>query len=211
MTLIYLIRHGETAWNQENIFRGRKDIPLSEKGRQEAQALATALAPEPIKFIYTSPLSRARETAQPLADRLSLPVQIHDGLIDLDFGDWEGKPLKEIEQSAPDLFRLWKLSPDKVRFPGGESLGLARDRAMAALVEIAKARPQAAVAVVSHRVICKLLVLAALNAPESAFWCIQQDLACYNILEWTGQGWIVRLVNETAHLKDIAGHLNKDF
>jgi probable phosphoglycerate mutase len=140
-----------------------------------------------------------------------MSVNILEGLIDLDFGDWEGKSVKEVEQSTPDLFRLWKVSPDKVRFPGGESLKLAKDRAMQALLLVAQSHPKETGVVVSHRVICKLLVLAALGASEAGFWRVQQDLACYNLLEWTGANWIVRLVNETGHLKDVAGHLKQDF
>jgi len=211
MTLIYLVRHGETEWNQEKIFRGRKDIPLSQKGRKEAEALAKALSQERIQFIYSSPLKRAIETAKPLADRLNLSVQICEGFIDLDFGDWEGKSVKEVEKNYPELFKIWEKAPEKIVFPNGESLKLARERAMKALQKVAEENPEKIGAVISHRVICKLAVLSAIGANESNFWRLQQDLACYNLLEWTGRNWIVRLVNETGHLKDVAGLLKSDF
>jgi len=211
MTLIYLVRHGETEWNQEKIFRGRKDILLSEKGRKEALALANALCREPIQFLYSSPLQRALETAKPLAEKLGLEIKILDGMIDLDFGGWEGRSVKEVEEKDPDLFRVWAEHPEKVIFPKGESLKIAKERAMAELGKVAEAHPDQCGVVVSHRVICKLAVLAAMGAGESGFWRVQQDLACYNLLEWTGKNWMVRLVNETGHLKEIAGHLKSDF
>ncbi len=211
MTLIYLVRHGETEWNQEKIFRGRKDIPLSAKGRSEAQALAEALSPEPIKFIYSSPLKRALETARPLAEKFGMSVNILEGLIDLDFGDWEGRSVKEVEEKDPELFKVWFEHPEKVSFPRGESLKLAKERGMQALMKAAEENAGKTGVVVSHRVICKLLVLAAIGAGEAQFWRVQQDLACYNLLEWTGANWIVRLVNETGHLKGVAGHLKSDF
>ncbi len=211
MTLIYLVRHGETKWNQEQIFRGRKDIPLSDQGRMEALSLAQALSREPIQFLYSSPLQRALETAQPISEKFKLSVEILPGMIDLDFGDWEGKSSKEIAESDPELFQKWARTPENVFFPKGEGLRAAKERAISALKEVVAAHPDQCGVVVSHRVICKLVILAAIGSSEAAFWRVQQDLACYNLLEWTGRDWLVRLVNETGHLKEIAVHLKNDF
>ena len=211
MTKIYLVRHGETAWNREKVFRGRIDLELSERGKEEAKALAEELKKEPIKFIYSSPLKRALQTAQPLAEALGLEVKKEPGLIDLDFGSWQGKSLKEVKESDPENYRLWENSPEKLKFPQGESLAEARLRAMQALERIAQAHSDQCGVVVSHRVICKLILLSALGSSEAHFWKIQQDLACYNILERNEKGWVVRLVNHTCHLKNISGHLQIDF
>jgi len=211
MTRIYLVRHGETEWNKEKVFRGRIDIALSERGRKEALALSQFLAKERIQFIYCSPLKRARETSEPLVEKTGIKAEILEGLIDMNFGEWEGKSVSDVEKDYPELFKLWVSQPEKAVFPEGETLAQVRDRAMSALEEVVKNHPQGTGVVISHRVICKLLVLSALGAGISSFWRVQQDLACVNLLEWSQNHWVVHLVNETCHLKSISGHLRIDF
>jgi len=211
MSIIYLARHGETEWNKEKIFRGTIDIPLSEQGKKEAVALAEYLKEEQIQFIYSSPLLRAKQTARALAEKFDLEVKIEPGVIDLNFGSWQGKSIEQVKELDPEGFELWEKSPEKIIFPGGESLAQARARAMEALERIAENHPEEKGVVVSHRVICKLVVLSALGADESGFWRVQQDLACYNILEKTEAGWKVWLLNHTCHLKNLPGHLRTDF
>jgi len=211
MTRIYLVRHGETEWNKEKVFRGGIDIPLSERGRKEALALAEFLAKERIQFIYCSPLKRAKETSKPLAEKTGIKTEILEGLIDMNFGEWEGKSISDVEKDYPELFKLWVSQPEKVVFPKGETLSQVRDRAMSALKRVVKNHSEGTGVVISHRVICKLLLLSVLGAEISSFWRVQQDLACVNLLEWAQNHWVVHLVNETYHLKSISGRLRIDF
>lgn len=202
MALVLLVRHGETQYNREEVFRGRLDVPLNERGREQARATGRALAGAPIAAVWASPLSRAVQTAEAIAAPHGLPVRLHDGLIDLDFGAWQGLPHDEVRRRHPDLYRRWVEAPGTVAFPGGETLAGAAARAVAALNAIAAA---GAVAVVSHRVVCKLLVAAALGLGGEGFWKIRQDTACINVLDWTpaGDGGFhagVRCLNDTCHL-----------
>src|SRR5512139_3305623 len=105
MTQIILVRHGQTPWNKDKIFRGSKDIPLNDQGREEARLAGEWLKGEKIDFAYTSPLSRSRETAQAIAQHHGVVVQDLSGLSDLCYGNWEGLPLTEVKMKYADLYR----------------------------------------------------------------------------------------------------------
>jgi broad specificity phosphatase PhoE len=207
-TWIYLIRHGETEWNREEVFRGRKDIPLSDRGREQARLLASRLRDTLLAAVYSSPLQRASETARIVA--ACQAVDPADGLTDMSFGEWEGLPLSEVEARWPDLHALWQTRPESFTAPGGENLEAVRSRALPALETIAQTHPDAAVAVVSHRVVNKVLLCAALGLDQSQFWRIRQDTCCLNIIERAPHGWILRLLNDTCHLGRSAGD-RRDF
>src|SRR4030043_385959 len=136
MTSIYLVRHGQTAWNKEEIFRGRADISLNEIGFREAELVGEYLKGKDIHVIYSSPLSRARETARRIAQVFNLKVQPLEGITDMSFGKWEGRPLKEVQIHDRELYRQWIEQPHLLKLPGGESLDEVRVRAMAALEEV---------------------------------------------------------------------------
>ncbi len=203
MTKIYLVRHGTTEWNREEIFRGRVDCPLDETGRAEARAVAAYLQDLPIQGIYTSPLSRAAQTAEAIAAGRGIRVLPDPDFIDLDFGEWQGRPLKEIKETYPDLYRAWRDRPQEVSFPGGESLEQVRARAGEGLLRVARENPEKTVVIVSHRVITKILICVALGLDNSHFWQIKQDTTAINCLEFGRGKFIVSLLNDTCHLNSI--------
>ena len=211
MTKFFLLRHGQTAWNLDQRFRGRKDVPLSEAGLAEAEAVAGALAAEPIAAVYASPLSRATGTVAPLAGRLGLPVTPLPDVIDMDFGEWEGWSIGEAEERAPELFERWKHTPERVTFPGGESLARVQARAMAGLARLAAEHRDAAVALCSHRVVCKLLLLGLLGLGPERFWVFQQDPACINRFAFDPPRVIIFGLNDTRHLGALGGGPRQDF
>ena len=212
ITRIYLVRHGTTEWNQKEVFRGRIDCELNETGRAEARALAEYFRDVTIDSIYASPLSRAVETAQAVASFKGLRVKPEPLFIDIDFGEWQGMPLKEVEEKYPDLYRLWRERPQDVSFPSGENLTLVKTRARGGIERVIQENPGKAVLIVSHRVITKVLVCALLGLDNSHFWSIKQDTAAVNCFEYTGKTFITSLINDTCHMKSI--HFNeyrKDF
>ena len=119
---IYLVRHGETQWNKEEVFRGRKDIPLNEAGRKQAKQAGAYFAGMPVSRIVSSPLARARETAEAIGLATGAPVETAEAFIDINFGIWEGLPLREVKERYPADFALWRASPEKLRIAGGETL-----------------------------------------------------------------------------------------
>jgi len=212
MTRIYLVRHGTTEWNREEIFRGQADCALNETGRAEARAVAAYFEGVNLDGIYTSPLARAAETAAAIAAGRGIEVGSDPAFIDLDFGEWQGRPLKEVREKYPELYRAWRERPQEVTIPGGENLDSVRARAWEGLLRVARENPDRTVVIVSHRVITKILICAALGLDNSHFWQIKQDTTAINCLEYARGYFIVSLLNDTCHLKSIhRGGGKKDF
>ncbi len=172
MTEIVLVRHGETRWNVEEIFRGRIDVELSETGIRQAELLADYLSRVKIEAIYSSPLKRALKTAETIAVCHQLQVKVVPGLNDLDFGQWQGLSLKEVKDKYQENYTEWLNHPERVRLPGGETLDDVGRRAML-LVDEAIAQHKGAVVLVSHRVVNKVLICALLGLDNSHFWNIR--------------------------------------
>ena len=209
MTQLFLVRHGRTGWNKEGVFRGTKDVPLDEVGKEEALLVGGRLKGEAIRAVYSSPLSRAKETAQAIAEFHSLEVQCLDDLIDLHFGEWEGLSLKEVQKQYPDLYQEWLKTPHQVCFPGGEGLAAVRSRSTGAIEDIITRHPQEAVALVSHRVVLKVLICALLGLDNSHFWNITQDTTAINCFHHRNGTWICNFLNDTCHLKGVVEERGK--
>jgi probable phosphoglycerate mutase len=161
---IILARHGQTKWNLDGRYQGRSDPDLCRTGVMESVTLAEKISRTGIRSIFTSPLSRARQTAQIVADRLRIGrIENDPRLAEIHFGDWEGNTQTQVRQRWPELLNLWKAAPDAVRFPGGETLEEARERLRAFFKDIATlGMPDAAPAlVVTHAGLIRLAVLAA--------------------------------------------------
>ncbi len=203
MTSVYLVRHGETAWNKEEIFRGRIDISLNEIGFREAELVGEYLKGKDIHVIYSSPLLRARETARRIAQVFNLKVRPLEGITDTSFGKWEGLPLKEVQIHDAELYRQWREQPHLVKLPGGESLDEVRVRAMAALEEVIQYHKGMNIVLVSHRVINKVIICGILGIDNSHFWQIGQDTAAINLIQYKEGKYILSLLNETCHLKSL--------
>ena len=202
-----LVRHGQTGWNKDERFRGRADVDLDETGLKQAEALARRVAEWDITAVYSGPLKRAANTAQCIAERYGLSVATLDGLNDMDFGEWEGLLVSEVREKHAALFNQWRRSPESFRVPGGESLDDVKRRAVDAVNELALKHEGENVVLVSHRVVCKVLLCHLLGLDNSHFWKIAQDSTAVNvfeIFEMIGSGErraTVTLVNDTCHLK----------
>lgn len=133
---LLLARHGETADNAARRFQGRRNPPLNPRGREQAAGLARLLRDEPIAALWASPLLRAVETAEIVAEAIALPVQLDDRLREIDVGDWAGRSYAEILLEAPGELERWAAGDLAFRFPGGESLAEQADRVVEALEEI---------------------------------------------------------------------------
>ena len=204
MTQVYLVRHGQTAWYAELIFRGRRDIELNERGHREASAIAGALRDKNLHAIYASPLTRALETARPLAALLHHGITPVQGLTDISYGAWEGVAYQEIKTRYPALLATWEQEPELVRFPHGETLDEVRERSYGVLRELAEKHPNESILIVSHRVVNKVLLCAVLGLSTAHFWNIKQDTGCINALEYSNQRFVLCQLNDTCHLRGVA-------
>jgi broad specificity phosphatase PhoE len=203
MATLYLVRHGQTDWNKEKIFRGRADVPLNDYGREEAEALSRYLQDVRFDACYSSPLGRARETAEIVARPHSLDVQIDDGLIDVDYGEWQGSAEARVQEQYPETYQRWIERPHHMKFPGGESLSAVRKRALASLEVIRAGHPDGVVLAVAHRVVTKVVMCAVLGLGNAAFWRIRQDNCAYNVIELSSNGAVVTVMNDTCHMSTV--------
>ena len=128
-TEILLVRHGETAWNRSKIFRGTYDIPLNDTGKAQAGLLKKVFKDQKIDAVYTSPLSRACQTAQIALSGQDLTPVIEDGLTDINYGDWTGKEDGDVAKQWPKEHGIWSSEPQNAYIPGGEMLKTVFDRA----------------------------------------------------------------------------------
>lgn len=203
---LVLVRHGQTAWNAGEIFRGRADIELDETGRKQAQLLGEFLSVPAIEAIYSSPLKRALETARAVAAHHNLEVQISEGLTDMDFGDWEGVQVEAVKQRYPEAYATWSLHPERASVPGGETLAAVQQRATAA-VKSALTKHSGRVVFVTHRVVVKTTTLALLGLSESRFWNIVVDtcgVTTFRIQD--GRNILIRH-NDSSFLRGHSGNL----
>lgn len=204
MTRIILVRHGETEWNRVERFRGRADVPLNEKGRRQAQAAGSRVArlwrPD---VIYASPLSRAMDTARAIAAHFELDVQAHPGLIDIDYGDWQGLAPDEAAKKWPVEIDHWYNHPEKALIPNGESLDDLRRRARKMLDALVRQHPDQTIVLIGHTVINRVILLSVMGLGSERFWRLRQDTCAINVFDAIDDDFIIVSLNNTSHLDDI--------
>lgn len=148
MTTIFLARHGESDWNVEKRFQGHSDRPLTERGREQAHALADLVGSEKIDAVYTSPLRRARETAEIVAARAGLEAVALPELREVDTGSWSGLSRADVEARFPEGFARWRSGGSG--WENGETYEEMAERVIGALRKIAEDHPDGRVLVISH-------------------------------------------------------------
>jgi probable phosphoglycerate mutase len=203
MTRFLLVRHGQTAWNQPERFRGREDLPLNEYGHRQAEAVARRIAqdwPE-VAVVYASPLQRTMHTAEAIARVLDLTSIPLAGLLDLDYGAWQGLSHQEVAARYDDLYTAWQLAPHTVQFPGGESLADVRARVWPAVRGLADQHAGETVVLVGHQVVNKVLLCAVLGLDDAHFWQIEQATGCLNVFEYHEGRFVLVLLNDRCHLE----------
>jgi len=201
MARIILVRHGQTEWNRVERFRGRADVPLNETGLAQAQATGQRVAEEwqPVA-VYSSPLSRAVKTAGAIAQHFGLSVQIHDGLTDIDYGQWQGLTPDEAKERWPEIHHAWYNLPHTARIPSGETLDDLQARGMAAVNELAAQHAEQTVVLVGHTVINRVILLSVLGLGNERFWRLRQDTCAINVFEAENDDFTLVSLNDTCHL-----------
>ena len=207
---IILARHGETDWNVEEIFRGRIDVELNETGIRQAELLARYLRYLRVAAIYSSPLKRALTTAEMVAGYYGLNVEIAPGLVDFDYGEWQGLSHDVVKSRYKELYAGWVRSPHRVTMPAGESLDDVRKRVLG-LVDNVIAKYAGAVVLVSHRVVNKVLICALLGLDNSHFWDIKLDTCGITTFTCENGRFILTGHNDTSFLKSIQKAPLSDF
>jgi probable phosphoglycerate mutase len=203
-TRLVLLRHGETELTAQRRYSGRGDVPLSERGLAQAHASARRVAAGgPVAVVVTSPLRRCVRTAEIVADALGdPPVHLEPGLVECDFGLWEGHTFAEVREGWPAELAQW-LASAAVAPPGGESFGTVATRTRRAVKKILDGYPAQTAVVVSHVSPIKLILRDALAAGDAFLHRCYLDPAGVSIVDtWSDGGVAVRTVNDTAHLSE---------
>lgn len=202
-TRLLLVRHGQTALSAARRYSGRGNPPLTEIGLTQASAIANRLAtttPIP-EAILSSPLGRARQTADAISATTDAPVTELADLTETDFGAWEGRTFAEAAERDPDIHRAWLADPS-IPSPGGESFDDVHHRVARAAQRITAEYGGSTVVVVSHVTPIKTLLRIGLDAGPSILFRLHLDLASLSIVEFYPDGNAsVRLFNDTAHLQ----------
>jgi ribonuclease H / adenosylcobalamin/alpha-ribazole phosphatase len=199
-TVTFLLRHGQTPLSVQKRYAGRSDVPLTETGVGQAAAAAKRLASAGIGVIVTSPLLRAAQTAQEVAEVTGAPVVTDEGFRETDFGAWEGLTFAEVRQRWPAEMTAWLADP-AVAPPGGESLAEVSVRVTEALHRVLAGRERQTILIVSHVTPIKTLVTAALLAPPAAMYRMHLDVAALCEIDWYADGpAVLRSFNDTGHL-----------
>lgn len=197
---IFLIRHGEVAWNRENAYIGATDLPINSEGKLQAVRLASRLEHEGISAIYSSSLMRARQTAEIIAERLGLVVRLISELREVDYGEWEGMPEAELLERYPDVYPEWRRNPADIRIPGGETFAELRDRAFPAFCRIAEVHSDENVAIVAHKSTNRVILCCLLGISMDRYRQIGQVNSALNIIERRRDGrLVVNTINEHCH------------
>lgn len=200
-TRLILLRHGQTALSVDRRYSGRGNPDLTDVGRGQASAAGARLASWEIDAIVSSPLQRTLSTAQAVADLHGLSVTVEPGLIETDFGAWEGLTFSEAAQRDPQLHREW-LGDAAVAPPAGESFETVRTRVVAARETIVSSHPGRTVLVVSHVTPIKTMLRDALGVGPELLFRLHLDLASISIADYFPDGGsVVRRVNDIGHLE----------
>lgn len=170
MTRLHLVRHGQTDWNLEGRWQGQADVPLNDHGRQQAQQSAEKLRSIPLAAIYTSDLIRAVDTARAITRVNPAPLVFEPRLREIHQGEWQGLLVDEIQARYADAYHRRRLDPLKMAAPGGETTQQVRQRAVAAVRDLAAKYPQGDVAVVSHGFTLAVLLTHFNHIPFEKVW-----------------------------------------
>ena len=196
--LIYCVRHGESAYNAQGRIQGQSNVPLSPLGLRQAQALVPALAQLPIQAVFASPLSRALETARPIAEALKLPISTDERLMEINAGVFQDRLRSELTEAYPQEYAHWKSSDPDFRIPGGESRRDLMLRCKAAFEAIhAAGHRQALVVAHGGSLTAAFKALAGVPAERNPFSLYNGSIS---ILRWENDVQILTL-NQIDHLR----------
>ena len=186
-------------------------LTLNETGLRQAELVGKYLSGEKIDLVYSSPLKRAVKTAEAIASFQKIEVNTVENLIDFDYGEWQGLTSGEVKEKYPELYQDWLDTPEQVSMPGGESLESVLNRAMPFVEDAVMRCGEGKIALVSHRVVLKVLICALLGLDNSHFWNIRLDNGAITRFTFDGDNVTLVAHNDTSYLKIINCQKLEDF
>ncbi|MEP9375757.1 histidine phosphatase family protein [Aquabacter sp. CN5-332] len=203
-TTLILARHGHVEGIHPERFRGRMEVPLSEKGEQQAAALAATIAANfKPTAIYTSTLGRCIATGAQISQACAVPAEPRPELGDIDYGDWQWKTHEDVKAADAARYALWRSAPHLVRFPSGESLQDVAVRAADLLRFVLDRHAGESVVLVGHDSVNRVLLSYLLDLPATMYWGIAQEPCNLSLLEWSGTSAKLVRLNDVSHLQGL--------
>ena len=196
------VRHGETEWNVTGRYQGQTDVPLSEKGRAQAEALGKRFADIHVDEVYSSPLKRAYDTARAIAEPKGLPIHKVDGIKELNFGEWDGLTKEQLTEQFGEAFVKYRIEPFHYPMAGEGTLNRAKLLVGAALKDIKEEfrHTDKTIVVVAHGGILKLAIFYLLDISSRLYRCIELDNTSLTIIDVEEDRCILRVLNDAHHL-----------
>jgi len=203
-TRLLLVRHGATTATEEGRFSGSSGAELSEEGRWQAARLGERLARHDITAVYSSPLSRALDTARIVSSQCRLEPAIRDGLREIGHGHWEGLKREDVEREFGEEYAAWEADPFTFAPSGGESGVAVLARALPVIRDIVTAHPGGQVLVVSHKATLRLVLSSLLGFDARGYRDrLDQSPACLNVIDFKDPVRVrLMLFNDTSHYAD---------
>ncbi len=209
ITYVLLVRHGENDWVNSHRLAGRTPgVHLNDKGRDQTERLCRALGEQPIAAIYSSPLERCLETAQPVAAALGLPVIPEPGFLEVNYGQWQGGDLKELAKSPE--WEIVQYLPSGFRFPDGETLYEVQGRAVETIERLRSAHPNQTIAVFSHGDVIRTTLAHYLGTPIDLFQRVAISTASVSAIAFSGPRPTVLFTNYLADLPRLEVKLDNE-
>jgi alpha-ribazole phosphatase len=203
MVRLILVRHGVTEWNEARKYIGSTDLPLTEKGREQARAAASSLREELITAVYSSAAKRAQQSAEIIGAQHDIELEAIPELNEMDFGAWEGMTFEQISEKWPNFIHRW-LYTDEELPPEGEALPRFKERVRSAVARIVDSNPDGNVLVVAHAGPIKLIVCDSLGLEFSEIWRIRKDSCGISRIHIADDGSRTLLTfNDTCHLTSL--------
>ena len=199
MAKLYLIRHGETDYNNSLRFQGQTDIPLNQKGIEQAEKAADFFKDIPLQAIYTSTLIRAKTTAEIIARAKGMELQETDALREMSFGIWENMNTKDIQKKYAKEWKDFFASPARTTIPQGESMLDVQKRAYPTVQEILDRYPEGDVAFVAHGGIIRVLMCTMLGLDLNRAWHLHVGNASITCFYYWGRSYTLDYANLTQY------------
>lgn len=202
MQKLYLVRHGESEWNNLERIQGQKDTFLTFKGEKQAEKIANRLVSEEIDIIYSSDLKRANETANIIGEKLNLQVTPSEAFREIKFGSWEGLSTEELTEKNSEEHFIWLNQPHNFKMDGAETLYEVQKRAMNKIDSILKSNPNKNILVVSHGATIKTIILGYVGIDLKYYNRMTLNNTSLSIIEFRDRNNVIKLLNDTCHLEE---------
>jgi probable phosphoglycerate mutase len=200
---LFVLRHGETESSRDRRFTGGRDVALTPAGHRQAEAAAAVLATAGLQAVYTSPLARTRTSAEIIAALCKVPVHLDARFAEMRFGEWEGCTYREAAARTPELYRRWQTAPHDTTPPGGEPVTAVAARVAEGLAALRAAHPDGTAVLVTHSMVVRLTVLAALGLAPDRLWSIDASPGGLTEIEYRPDWITVHRMNTVSHLDGV--------